>query len=147
MRFMLLLKGSEDSEAGVLPTKDRINELAKYHDALVKAGILLAADALHASFTGARVTFAGEKRTVTDGPFPRARDLVAGFWMIQAKSKEEAIEWAKRCPNLRDGKEAEIEVRQMFDASDLTPELLASEDGRALLELELALRERTNPRA
>src|SRR5207247_7006659 len=132
MRFMILVKADKNSEAGVLPDKKMLTEMGKFNEELVKAGVLLAADGLHPSSKGARVKFAGEKRIVTDGPFTEAKELIAGFWLWQVKSKEEAIEWAKRCPNPMPGTEAEIEIRQVFEASDFgaefTPELPQQEE-------------------
>ena len=117
MRFMMIVKANKDSEAGVLPTEEQLAEMAKYNEELVKAGVLLAAEGLHASAKGARVRFSGAKRTVIDGPFTEAKELIAGFWLIQAKSKEEAIEWTKRVPF----EESEIEVRQVFELEDFGP--------------------------
>jgi len=131
MRFMMMVKANKDSEAGVMPSQELLAAMGKYNEELVKAGALLAGEGLHPSSKGARVRFSGEKRTVVDGPFTPENDLVAGFWLIQAKSKEEAIEWAKRCPNPMEG-ESEIEIRQVFDAEDfgeaLTPELRQQEE-------------------
>jgi hypothetical protein len=131
MRFMMLLKADQNTEAGVMPSEQLLAEMGKYNEALVKAGVLLAGEGLHPSSKGARVKFLGAERTVTDGPFPETKELLAGFWLIQVKSKQEAIEWAKRCPNPLDG-EAEIEVRQVFEAEDFgaefTPELREQEE-------------------
>ncbi|GAC1468902.1 MAG: YciI family protein [Chloroflexota bacterium] len=131
MRFMILLKSNEDAEAGVLPSEQLLTEMGRYNEELVKAGVLLAAEGLQSSSKGARVRFSGQKRTVVDGPFSKTKELIAGFWLIQVKSKEEAIEWVKRCPNPLEG-EAEIEIRQVFEASDfgeaLTPELREKEE-------------------
>ncbi|MCX9190953.1 dehydrogenase [Carbonactinospora thermoautotrophica] len=131
MRFMLLLKADKNTEAGVLPSEELLTEMGKYNEELVKAGVLLAGEGLHPSSKGARVKFSGGKRTVIDGPFTEAKELIAGFWLIQVKSKEEAIEWVKRCPNPLEG-EAEIEIRQVFEAEDfgpaLTPELREAEE-------------------
>ena len=131
MRFMLLVKADKDSEAGVMPSEELLTAMMKYNEELVKAGILLAGEGLQPSSKGARVRFNGTKRTVIDGPFAETKELVAGFWLIQVKSKEEAIEWVKRCPNPMQG-ESEIEIRQVFDAADFgeayTPELQAMED-------------------
>jgi hypothetical protein len=130
MRFMILLKADKNSEAGVLPDEKLLTDMGKYNEELVKAGVLLAAEGLQPSSKGARVKFSGAKRTVIDGPFAETKELIAGFWMIQVKSKEEAIEWVKRCPNPMQG-EAEIEIRRVFEASDfgeaLTPELRETE--------------------
>lgn len=129
MRFMLMIKADKDSEAGVMPDEKLLTEMGKYNEELVKAGVLLAGEGLHPSSKGARVKFTGGKHIVSDGPFAETKELVAGFWLIQVKSKEEAIAWVKRCPNPMPGTEAEIEIRQVFDASDfgaeLTPELRA----------------------
>jgi len=121
MRFMILVKATKDSEAGFVPneqTKQMLTEMGKFNDELVKAGILLAADGLHPSSKGARVRFSGAKRTVTDGPFIETKELVAGFWLWECKSLQEAIDWVKRCPNPMPG-ESEIEIRQVFEAKDL----------------------------
>ncbi|MGH3775053.1 MAG: YciI family protein [Pseudonocardiaceae bacterium] len=112
MRFMVLVKASKDSEAGVVPSKELLAAMGKYNDELVRSGVMLAGEGLHASSKGARVRFSADKRTVTDGPFTEAKELIAGFWLIQVKSKEEAIEWASRIP-FEDG---EVEIRQVFDA-------------------------------
>ncbi|MBC7791319.1 MAG: YciI family protein [Anaerolineae bacterium] len=131
MRFMILVKADKNSEAGVLPDEKLLAEMGKYNEELVKAGVLLAADGLQPSSKGARVKFSGSKRTVTDGPFSETKELIAGFWLIQVKSKEEAIEWVKRAPNPFPGTESEIEIRQVFETEDfgeeLTPELREQE--------------------
>ena len=131
MKFMVMVKADKNSEAGVMPSEQLLTEMGKFNEALVKAGVLLAAEGLHPSSKGARVKFSGSKRTVVDGPFAETKELVAGFWMLQVKSKEEAIEWIKRCPNPMEG-ESEIEIRQVFDAEDfgaeLTPELREAEE-------------------
>jgi hypothetical protein len=131
MRFMVLVKANQDTEAGVLPDEKLLTEMGKYNEELAKAGVLLAGEGLHPSSKGARVKFSGAKRTVIDGPFPETKELIAGFWLWQVKSKEEAIEWVKRCPNPT-GAEAEIEIRQVFEAEDfgpaLTPELREAEE-------------------
>ncbi|MGH2769917.1 MAG: YciI family protein [Actinomycetota bacterium] len=130
MRFMVIVKADKNTEAGVLPSKELLTEMGKYNEELAKAGVLLAGEGLHPSSKGARVRFSGKKRTVIDGPFTEAKELIAGFWLIQVKSKEEAIEWVKRCPNPLEG-EAEIEIRQVFEAEDFgaefTPELREAE--------------------
>ena len=130
MKFMILVKATKDSESAVLPDEKLLAEMGKYNEELVKAGILLAAEGLHPSSKGARVKFSGATRTVTDGPFAETKELVAGFWLWQVKSKEEAIEWVKRCPNPMPG-ESEIEIRQVFEPEDfgpaLTPELKEKE--------------------
>jgi hypothetical protein len=138
MRFMILVKATKDSEAGVMPNQQLLAEMGKFNEELVKAGVMLAGEGLHPSSRGARVRFSGTKRTVIDGPFTETKELVAGFWLWQVKSKEEAIEWVKRCPNPMPG-ESEIEIRQIFEAEDfgaaLTPELREQEERlRAKLE-------------
>jgi hypothetical protein len=131
MRFMVLVKATKDSEAGVPPDQKLFAEMGKFNEELTKAGVLLAAEGLQPSSKGARVRFSGDKRTVIDGPFAETKELIAGFWLWQVKSKEEAIEWVKRCPNPT-GAEGEIEIRQVFEAEDLcgafTPELRAQEE-------------------
>ena len=131
MRFMVMIKANADSEAGVMPSQQLLAEMGKYNEELVRAGVMLAGEGLHPSSKGSRVRFSGSKRTVVDGPFPETKELVAGFWLIQVKSKEEAIEWVKRCPNPT-GAESEIEIRQVFEAEDfgaeLTPELREQEE-------------------
>ena len=124
MRFMVIVKASKDSEAGILPNEKLLTDMGKYNEELVKAGVLLAGEGLKASSKGARVKFtAGEKRTVINGPFAETKELVAGFWLWKCKSLQEAIEWVKRCPNPMPGQEAEIEIRQMFEAEDFGPAL------------------------
>ncbi len=131
MRFMLLVKANKDTEAGVPPTEELLTEMGKFNEELVKAGVMLAGEGLHPSSKGARVKFSGEKRTVIDGPFAESKELIAGFWLIQVKSLDEAIEWVKRVPNPT-GEEGEIEIRQVFEAEDfgdaLTPELREQEE-------------------
>ena len=117
MRFMVIVKADQNSEAGVLPTEQQLADMAKYNEELVKAGVMLAGEGLQASSKGARVRFEGDKRTVIDGPFTESKELIAGFWLIQAKSKEEALEWVKRIPHSDDEK-SEIELRQVFEAED-----------------------------
>jgi hypothetical protein len=130
MRFMVLVKADKNSEAGVMPSEKLLADMGRYNEELMKAGVLLAGEGLHPSSKGARVKFSGAKRTVVDGPFPESKDLVCGFWILQVKSRQEAIEWVKRCPNPMEG-ETELEIRQVFEADDfgaeLTPELRASE--------------------
>ena len=130
MRFMVLVKADKNTEAGVMPSEKLLADMAQYNEELAKAGILLAGEGLHPSSKGARVRFSGAKRTVVDGPFKDSKDLVCGFWMFQVKSKEEAIEWVKRCPNPVEG-ETEIEIRQVFEADDFgaefAPELREAE--------------------
>jgi hypothetical protein len=128
---MLIVKADANSEAGVMPSQELLTEMGKYNEELVKAGVLLAGEGLHPSSKGARVKFSGSNRTVVDGPFSETKELVAGFWLVEVKSKEEAIEWVKRCPNPMQG-ESEIEIRQVFEADDFgvefTPELRAQEE-------------------
>ncbi len=132
MRFMIIVKADKDSEAGVLPSTELLAEMGKYNEELVKAGVLLAGEGLQPSSKGARVKFSGSKRIVRDGPFAETKELIAGFWLIQVKSKQEAIEWVKRAPNPMPGTESEIEIRQVFEADDfgeaLTPELRQQEE-------------------
>jgi hypothetical protein len=131
MRFMILVKATKDSEAGILPTEELFTAMGKYNEELAKAGIMLAGEGLQPSSKGARVRFSGKNRTVIDGPFAETKELVAGFWLWQCKSIDEAIEWVKRCPNPMPG-ESEIEIRQVFENEDFgaefTPELQAQED-------------------
>jgi hypothetical protein len=122
MRFMVIVKADKNSEAGALPDEKLLAEMGKFNDELVKAGVLLAAEGLQPSSKGARVRFSGNKRTVIDGPFSETKELVAGFWLFQVKSKEEAIGWVKRAPNPFPGTESEIEIRQVFEAEDFGPE-------------------------
>jgi hypothetical protein len=140
MRFMMLVKANKDSEAGVLPSKELVAAMGKFNEEMMKAGVLLAGEGLHASSKGARIRFSGGKRTVTNGPFPETKELLAGFWMIQVKSREEAMEWASRVP-FTDGEE--IEIRQVFEASDFPPEILPPEDAAR----EQALREELQRKA
>jgi hypothetical protein len=132
MRFMVIVKASKQSEAGVLPSHELLAAMGKYNEELVKAGIMLSGEGLHASSKGARVKFSGSKRTVVDGPFTETKELVAGFWIWKCKDKAEAIEWARKCPNPMPGEESELEIRQIFEAEDFgkefTPELRAQED-------------------
>jgi hypothetical protein len=136
MRFMVIVKANEESEAGVLPEEKILASMGKYNEELVKAGVMLAGEGLHPSSKGARVKFEGGKRTVTDGPFSETKELIAGFWLWQVKSKEEAVEWLKRAPF--DGG-TEVELRQVFEAEDfganLTPEL-REQDERLRAQLE-----------
>ena len=131
MRVMVIIKANEQSEAGVLPDEKLLTDMGKYNEELVKAGIMQAGEGLHPSSKAARVRFAGGKTTVIDGPFAETKELIAGFWMWEVKSKDEAIAWARRCPNPFDG-ESEIELRQVFEAEDLgaefTPEARAQEE-------------------
>ena len=130
MRFMVIVKANKDSEVGVMPSQKLLAEMGKFNEELVKAGVMLAGDGLQPSSKGARVKFSGDKRTVVDGPFTETKELIAGFWLWQVRSMEEAIEWVKRCPNpMRE--ESEIEIRQVFEADDFgdefTPELREQE--------------------
>lgn len=131
MKFMILVKATKDSEAGVMPSEQLLAAMGKFNEELVNAGVMLAGEGLHPTSTGARVRFAGNKRTVIDGPFAATSELIAGFWLWQVNSKEEAIEWVKRCPNPHES-ECEIEIRQVFEAEDFgaefTPELRAQEE-------------------
>jgi hypothetical protein len=131
MRFLVMVKATKDSETGKMPSTKLLEEMGKFNEELVKAGIMLAAEGLHPSSKGVRVKFNGDTRTVTDGPFAETKELVAGFWIWQVKSLQEAIEWVKRCPNPHEG-EGEIEIRQVFEADDfgpaLTPELREFEE-------------------
>src|SRR5262245_46882906 len=139
MRFMMIVKANPESEAGVMPSEKLIAAMMQYNEALMKAGVLLSLDGLHPSSRGARVKFSGGKTTVTDGPFPETKELIAGFWIIQVKSKEEAIDWAKRIPanpDARPGEEGEIELRQIFELEEFDPSP-AIEQARDL-EKELA---------
>jgi len=131
MRVMVMVKANKDSEAGIMPTQKLLTEMGKFNEELVKAGVLLAAEGLQPTTKGKRVRFAGATRTVIDGPFTETKELIAGFWLWQVRSMEEAVEWVKRCPNPHEG-EAEIEIRQVFEAEDfgseLTPELRKREE-------------------
>jgi hypothetical protein len=131
MRFMVIVKANKDSEAGVLPDENLLSEMGKFNEELVKAGVMLGAEGLHASSKGARVRFSGTKRTVIDGPFAETKELIAGYWIWQVGSLQEAIEWAKRSPNPFAG-ESEIEIRQIFESDDFgaefTPELREQEE-------------------
>jgi hypothetical protein len=142
MRFMVIVKATKDSEAGALPDEKILAEMGKFNEELVKAGIMLAGEGLQPSSKGARIRFSGSKRTVIDGPFTETKELIAGFWLWQVKSLDEAIEWVKRCPNPHPG-ESEIEIRQVFEAADFgaefTPELREQEERlRAQIEKQKA---------
>ncbi|WPN32924.1 YciI family protein [Pseudomonas sp. P5_109] len=132
MRFMIIIKANADSEAGVMPSQELLTAMGNYNEELVKAGVMLAGEGLHPSSKGARVRFSGAQRSVIDGPFIETKELIAGFWLWKVKSREEAIEWVKRCPNPMPGTEAEIEIRQVFEAEDFgaefTPELREQEE-------------------
>ena len=131
MRFMVLIKADRDTEAGVMPSEQLLTEMGKYNEELVKAGVMLAGEGLHPSSKGARIKFSGAKRAVIDGPFAETKELIAGFWMWKVGSLQEAIDWAKRCPNPT-GADGEIEIRQVFEAEDFgkefTPELREAEE-------------------
>jgi hypothetical protein len=131
MRFMVIVKATKDSETGVMPSTELLEAMGKYNEELVKAGVMLAGEGLQPSSKGARVRFSGKNRTVVDGPFAETKELIAGFWILQCRSKEECIEWVKRCPNPMPG-DSEIEIRQVFESEDFgaefTPELRAQED-------------------
>lgn len=143
MKFILLLKASKDSEAGVMPTTEQMVEMGKYNQEMIDAGIMLAGEGLMASSKGARVDFVGDKRIVTDGPFAETKELVAGFWIIQVKSKQEAIDWVKRCPSPMGSADAQIEIRQVFTTEDFAPILETSEEGRAVLDMERSFNEQS----
>lgn len=127
MRFMVLVKATKESEAGVMPTREQLEEMGKFNEEMIKAGVMLAGDGLQASSKGARITYSGSKHTVTDGPFTEAKELIAGFWIIQVKSKDEAVAWLSRAP-FEDG---QVEIRQIFEAEDfgddLAPEIREQE--------------------
>lgn len=131
MRVMVIIKANKESEAGVLPDETLLTEMGKFNEELVQAGVMLAGEGLHPSSKGKRVKFSGDKRTVIDGPFAETKELIAGFWLWNVKSIEEAIDWVKRCPNPT-GQEGEVEIRQIFEAADFgdefTPELREQED-------------------
>ena len=135
MRFMIIVKATKDSEAGVLPDEKLLKDMMKFNEELIKAGVMLAGEGLHPSSKGARVRFSGKIRTVVDGPFAETKELIAGFWIWQVKSKAEAIEWVKRCPNPMSG-DSEIEIRQVFESPELT-------DNAEILNKEAELRART----
>ena len=131
MRFIILVKATKDSDAGIMPDEKLLADMGKFNEELVKAGVMLEGEGLHPSSKGARVRFSGANRTVIDGPFPETKELIAGFWIWRVQSKEEAIEWVKKCPNPMPNVESEIEIRQIFEADDfgaeLTPELREQE--------------------
>jgi hypothetical protein len=137
MRFAVLVRATKQSEAGELPNEKLLAEMGKFNEELVNAGVFLAGEGLQPSSKGARIRFSGAKRTVIDGPFAETKELIAGFWLIQAKSKDEAIEWMKRCPDPFPGIESEIEIRQVFEADDFGPEFTPE-----LREAEARLREK-----
>lgn len=131
MKFMVIVKASADSEAGIMPSNQLFADMGRFNDELVKAGVLLSAEGLHPSSKGARIRFDGSQRTVIDGPFAETKELIAGYWLIEVSSKEEAIEWMKRAPNPHEGVESEVEIRQVYTEADfgeaLTPELREQE--------------------
>ena len=137
MRFMVIVKATKDSEAGVMPSEELLAAMAKYNEELVKAGVMLDGSGLQPSSKGARVRFSGAKRTVIDGPFTETKELIAGYWIFQVKSKEEAIEWVKRCPNPHN-EDSEIEIRQVFELDDFGSS--AAVEHHRQLEKELAKR-------
>jgi hypothetical protein len=143
---MIIVKASKDSEAGKMPSQELLTAMGKYNEELVKAGIMLAGEGLQPSSKGARVRFSGNKRIVIDGPFTETKELIAGFWLWKVKSKQEAIDWVKRCPNPMPGTEAEIEIRQVFESEDFgeefTPELRKQEDRLRAQAAELAKKKR-----
>lgn len=132
MRFIVMVKATKDSEAGIMPSQKLLTDMGNFNEELVKAGVMLAGEGLHPSSKGARIRFNGNKRSVIDGPFTESKELVAGFWLIQVKSLAEAIEWMKRCPNPFENGESELEIRPLFEAEDfgaeLTPEARAQEE-------------------
>jgi hypothetical protein len=132
MRVMVIVKATKNSEAGIMPSEELLTEMGKYNEQLVNAGLMLAGEGLHPSSKGKRIRFSGGKRTVVDGPFGETKELIAGYWLWQVKSLEEAIDWARRCPDPMPGEDAELEIRPVFEADDFgeefTPELRAQED-------------------
>jgi hypothetical protein len=132
MRVMVMVKATKNSETGVMPSEELITAMGKYNEELVKAGIMLAGDGLHPSAKGKRIQFSGSKRTVVDGPFTETKELIAGYWLWQVRSMEEAVEWARRCPNPMPGEDSELEIRPLLEADDFgpefTPELRAQEE-------------------
>jgi hypothetical protein len=132
MKVMVIVKATKNSEAGVMPSEKLLSDMGKYNEELVKAGIMQAGEGLHPSVKGKRIQFSGAKRTVVDGPFSETKELIAGFWIWKVKSMEEAVSWARRCPDPMPGEDAELEIRPVFEAEDFgaefTPELRAKED-------------------
>lgn len=132
MKVMVIVKATKNSEAGVMPSEKLLADMGKYNEELVKAGIMLAGDGLHPSVKGKRIRFSGSKRTVADGPFTETKELIAGYWIWQVRSMEEAVEWARRCPDPMPNEEGELEIRQIFEAEDFgaeyTPELRARDE-------------------
>ena len=142
MRFMAIVKATKDSEAGALPSKELLAAMGKFNEEMMKAGVLLAGEGLQPSSKGARVRFSGTKRTVIDGPFTETKELIAGFWLLQVRSKEEALEWIKRSPAPFDG-ECEIEIRQVFEASDFPTDIFPPEDAAREQSLRDELQKKT----
>ena len=143
MRVMVLVKATKDSEAGVMPSKELLTEMGKFNEELVKAGVMLAGEGLHPSSKGARVKFSGDMRTVVDGPFTETKELIAGFWLWQVRSMDEAIEWVKRCPApMGEDVESEIEIRQVYEASDFPEEIFSATDAAREQELRDQLLQR-----
>ena len=142
MRFMVMVRATKKTEAGVMPSEALLTDMTKFDETLVHAGVMLAAEGLHPSAKGARGRFSGDRRRVVDGPYAETKELIAGCWLWQCKSREEAIEWVKRCPHPMPGEEAEIEIRQVFEAEDfsaeLTPELRAQEQRQLEAAAKLA---------
>ena len=142
MRVMVIIKASAESEAGQMPSEKILTDMGKFNEELVKAGVMLAGEGLQPSAKGKRVKFAAGERTVVDGPFAETKELIAGFWLWQCKSMDEAVEWVKRCPDPMPGEESEIEIRQVFEAEDfgaeLTPELRAQEERQRAESARLA---------
>jgi hypothetical protein len=139
MRVMVIIKANERSEAGVMPTEELLIEMGKYNEELIKAGVMLAGEGLHPSSNGRRVRFSGAERTVIDGPFAETKELIAGFWLWQVKSMDEAVEWLKRCPNPMN-EETEVELRQVGEMEDFE-DIVKTDEGRAVLEAEQAYRD------
>jgi hypothetical protein len=144
MRFCVMVKATRDSEAGVMPSEKLLAEMGRFNEELVKAGVMLAGEGLHPSSKGVRVKFSGDKRSVVDGPFAETKELVAGFWLWQCKSLEEAIEWVKRCPRPFEHGDCEIEIRRVFEAEDFgaefTPELREQEERQRAQVVEIGRR-------
>ena len=141
MRFMVIVKATKDSEAGVMPSEQLLSAMTKYNEDLAKAGIMLAGEGLHPSSKGARVRFSGQKRDVIDGPFAETKELIAGYWIWQVRSREEAIEWVKRCPNPHN-EECELEIRPVFDSVDCTDISVDLKEKEAKLRAEAAAQRR-----
>jgi len=146
MRFMVMVKATKNSEAGAMPSEALLAAMGQFNEELVKAGVMLAGEGLHPSTKGKRVKFAAGKRTVVDGPFAETKELVAGFWLWQCESMDEAVEWVRRCPDPMPGEESEIEIRQIFEAEDFgaeyTPELRAQEERQRVASAKLAQRDK-----